>query len=79
MTPKIKKYAKAIVGALGILLTVASAWYGPAGTIGQLITLALAAGTTFGIWRVPNTAAAELAGAIDALKAQQVRRHGAKP
>lgn len=67
----VKPIGKAVVGGLGLFLTVASAWYGPDGTTGQLVTMAIAILSGFGIWRVPNLPALPVT--IAALKAAQVR------
>jgi hypothetical protein len=72
---KLKPYAKAAIGALGLALAVGSQFVAPGSDIARYIALGIAVLTAFGIYKVPNIPA--IPAAVTALKAAQAKRPGA--
>lgn len=68
---KVKPYAKSIVGGLGLVLTVASAWVDPGSTVGQVVTAVIAVASAYGVYRVPNSKV--VPAAVTALKAAMAK------
>lgn len=74
---KLKPYAKAAMAALGVVLTVLSAFLVPGTTPALIVSAIIAALTVAGVYRVPNVPA--LPAAVAALKAAQASRKPATP